>query len=169
MGEIFSQVWVWVVTALGGISLSAIISAIIYGCLKGAFNKAIAKINVEKIADKATEKGVERVKKIAFTHDIQPLVESELVKINEKSTEVLKEELKKVSVKYDKVVTILEKLSAYFDNSIGVSEQAKTELKKALVNAKEEEVLPAESVVVVEEKVTKVEIEAPKKSTKVER
>ena len=31
--------------------------------VKGAFNKAIAKINVEKIADKATEKGVERVKK----------------------------------------------------------------------------------------------------------
>lgn len=169
MGEIFSQVWVWVVTALGGISLSAIITSIIYGCLKGAFNKAIAKINVEKIADKATEKGVERVKKIAFTHDIQPLVESELVKINEKSTEVLKEELKKVSAKYDKVVTILEKLSAYFDNSIGVSEQAKTELKIALVNAKEEEVLPAESVVIVEEKVAKVEIEAPKKSTKVER
>lgn len=169
MGEIFSQVWVWVITALGGISLSAIITSIIYGCLKGAFNKAIAKINVEKIADKATEKGVERVRKIAFTHDIQPLVESKLVEINEKSTEVLKEELKKVSAKYDKVITILEKLSAYFDNSIGVSEQAKTELKKALANAKEEEVLPAESVVVVEEEVAKAEIEAPKKTTKVER
>lgn len=168
MGEFFSQVWVWVITALGGISLSAIISAIIYGCLKGAFNKTISKINVEKIADKATDKGIERVKKIAFTHDIQPLVESKLIEINEKSTEVLKKELAVVSAKYDKVVNILDKLACYFDNSIGVSEENKKALKKAIGEAREIEVLPAESVV-VEEKVAKVEILDTKKSTKVER
>lgn len=168
MGEFFSQVWVWIVTVLGGISLSAIISAIICGCLKGAFNKTISKINVEKIADKATDKGIERVKKIAFTHDIQPLVESKLIEINEKSTEVLKKELAVVSAKYDKVVNILDKLSRYFDNSIGVSEENKKALKKAIGEAREIEVLPAESVI-VEEKVAKVEIETPKKSTKVER
>lgn len=168
MGEFFSQVWVWIITALGGISLSAIISAIIYGCLKGAFNKTISKINVEKIADKATDKGIERVKKIAFTHDIQPLVESKLIEINEKSTEVLKKELAVVSAKYDKVVNILDKLACYFDNSIGVSEENKKALKKAIGEAREIEVLPAESVV-VEEKVEKVEILDTKKSTKVER
>ena len=168
MGEFFSQVWVWIITALGGISLSAIISAIIYGCLKGAFNKTISKINVEKIADKATDKGIERVKKIAFTHDIQPLVESKLIEINEKSTEVLKKELAVVSAKYDKVINILDKLACYFDNSIGVSEENKKELKKAIGEAREIEVLPAESVV-VEEKVEKVEILDTKKSTKVER
>lgn len=144
--EIFSEIWVWLVAALGGVSITGIISAVIYGCLKGAFNKTISKINVEKIAQDATEKGVEKVKKISFTHSIQPLVESELKKINEQSVEVLKQSLADVTTQYNKVILILEKLSAYFDNSIGVSDNAKEELKQAISEAKNEP-LQAESVV----------------------
>ena len=96
--EIINQVWVWIASAVGGISLTSIITAIIYGCLKSAFNKTISKINVQKIADQATEKGVEKVKKISFTHSIQPLVESELKKVNEHSIEVLKIILKKIMI-----------------------------------------------------------------------
>ena len=81
--EILSQIWVWIGTAIGGVSLAGIISAIIYGSLKGAFNRTISKINVQKIAEQATEKGVDKVKKISFTHSIQPIVESELKKVNE--------------------------------------------------------------------------------------
>ena len=81
MGEIFTQAVIWIGTALGGISLAGIMTAILYGCIKGAFNKTISKINVQKIADEATEKGVEKVRKVSFTHSIQPLVESELKKI----------------------------------------------------------------------------------------
>ena len=129
--EFLNEIWVWIMSAIGGLSLSAIISSIIYGCLKGAFNKTISKINVESIADKATEKGVERVKKVSFTHNIQPLVESELKKVNEHSVEVLKKELADVQAKYDNVIDILDKLACYFDNSIGVAEE-----KKDLATAK---------------------------------
>lgn len=171
--EIINQVWVWIVSAVSGISLAGIMAAIIYSCLKGAFNKTISKINVQKIVDQATEKGIERVKKIAFTHSIQPLVESELKKVNELSIEVLKIYMEEVSKKYENVLSVLEKLSAYFDNSIGVSEAAKKELKEAIANAKNEPIL-AESVV-VEENIEKTPIQAveptkqAKKPTKVER
>ena len=167
MGEIFTQAVIWIGTALGGISLAGIITAILYGCIKGAFNKTISKINVQKIADEATEKGIEKVRKVSFTHSIQPLVESELKKINEKATEVLDKSVQALNTKFDNVILILERLSAYFDNSIGVSEQAKAELKKAIADAKNE-VKTAESVVEVEN-VTKVEKIETKKSTKVER
>lgn len=167
MGEIFTQAVIWIGTALGGISLAGIMTAILYGCIKGAFNKTISKINVQKIADEATEKGVEKVRKVSFTHSIQPLVESELKKINEKATEVLDKSVQALNAKFDNVILILERLSAYFDNSIGVSEQAKAELKKAIADAKNE-VKTAESVVEVED-VTKVEKVETKKSTKVER
>ena len=50
--EIFNEIWVWLVAALGGISMTSIITAVIIGCLKGAFNKTISKINVEKIMTK---------------------------------------------------------------------------------------------------------------------
>lgn len=147
--EFLNEIWVWIMSAVGGVSLSAIISAIIYGCLKGAFNRTISKINVESIADKATEKGVERVKKVSFTHNIQPLVESELKKINEHSVEVLKKELADVQAKYDNVINILDKLACYFDNSIGVAEEKKVELKQAIAKAQNKPMV-AESVVVEE-------------------
>lgn len=143
---ILNQLWVWILSALGGLTLTGIITAIIYGSLKGAFNKTISKINVQKIADTATEKGIEKVRKVSFTHSIQPLVESELKKINEHSVEVMKTSLKETSEKYDKLIDVMEKLSAYFDNSIGVSETAKAELKNAIKNAKEDKLI-AESVV----------------------
>lgn len=147
--EILNSVWAWILATLGGISIAGILTAILYGCVKGAFNKTISKINVEKIADKATEKGVERVKKVSFTHNIQPLVESELSKINEKSVEVMKESLKDVEAKYDKVIDILQGLASYFDNSIGVPEEKKVALKEILANAKNEPI-QVKSVVVDE-------------------
>ncbi len=147
--EFLNEIWVWIMSAIGGLSLSAIISSIIYGCLKGAFNKAISKINVESIADKATEKGVERVKKVSFTHNIQPLVESGLEKVNEKAVETLREELVKLDNKYNNIINILEKQAAYFDNSIGVPEEKKAELKQAIVEAQNKPMV-AESVVVDE-------------------
>ena len=147
--EFLNEIWIWIMSAIGGVSLSAIISSIIYGCLKGAFNKTISKINVESIADKATEKGIERVKKVSFTHNIQPLVESGLEKVNEKAVETLREELVKLDNKYNNIINILEKQAAYFDNSIGVPEEKKAELKQAIVEAQNKPVV-AESVVIDE-------------------
>ena len=147
--EFLNEIWVWIMSAIGGLSLSAIISSIIYGCLKGAFNKTISKINVESIADKATEKGIERVKKVSFTHNIQPLVESGLEKVNEKAVETLREELVKLDNKYNNIINILETQAAYFDNSIGVPEEKKAELKQAIVEAQNKPVV-AESVVIDE-------------------
>lgn len=171
--EFLNEIWVWIMSAVGGVSLSAIISAIIYGSLKGAFNKTISKINVESIADKATEKGVERVKKVSFTHNIQPLVESELKKVNEHSVEVLKKELADVQAKYDNVINILDKLACYFDNSIGVAEEKKADLKQAIAKAQNKPMV-AESVVIDEivEPTPKQAVEPKtdrKSTTKVER
>lgn len=152
--EILNEIWVWIVSALGGVSLAGVISTSIYGCLKGAFIKTISKINVEKIADEATEKGIEKVKNVSFSHSIQPIVESELKKINEYSVEVVQKELAEVKAEYKTLIDIIKKLSAYFDNSIGVSETAKQELKQAIAQAENEPIEPTSCVVTdkVEEK-----------------
>lgn len=147
--EVLNEVWVWILSALGGVSLSGIISAVIYACLKGAFNKTINKINVQKIAEQATEKGVEKVKEVSFKHSIQPLVESGLQKVNEKSNEYIDNALEKVYAKLDKIILIQEKQAEYFDNSIGVPETKKEELKEIIRSAKEEPSV-VESVVVEE-------------------
>ena len=160
--EILNSIYVWVLSALAGISISGLISTFIYLALKGAFNKTISKINVQKIAEQATEKGIEKVKKVSFTHNIQPLCESELQKINEKSNEYIKESIKKLEEKLDKVILIQEKQAKYFDNSIGVSDEAKKELKEAIEKAKSDLVEPVESVVVEETKEESKQVEVKK-------
>ena len=175
--EILNEIWVWIVSALGGVSLAGVISAAIYGCLKGAFSKTISKINVEKIAKDATDKGIDKVKAVSFSHSIQPLVESELKKINEMSVEVVKKELNEVKAEYKTLINIIKKLSAYFDNSIGVSDTAKQELKQAIAEAENEPVEPTNYAVVgkVEEedeakdKTAREPLQDVKKATSVER
>lgn len=175
--EILNEIWVWIVSALGGVSLAGVISAAIYGCLKGAFSKTISKINVEKIAKDATDKGIDKVKAVSFSHSIQPLVESELKKINEMSVEVVKKELDEVKAEYKTLINIIKKLSAYFDNSIGVSDTAKQELKQAIAEAENEPIEPTNYAVVgkVEEedeakdKTEREPLQDVKKATSVER
>lgn len=175
--EILNEIWVWIVSALGGVSLAGVISAAIYGCLKGAFSKTISKIDVEKIAKDATDKGIDKVKAVSFSHSIQPLVESELKKINELSVEVVKKELNEVKAEYKTLINIVKKLSAYFDNSIGVSDTAKQELKQAIAEAENEPIEPTNYAVVgkVEEedeakdKTEREPLQDVKKATSVER
>lgn len=171
--EIFRQVIQAIAPYFAGVTIGGIISAIICGCLKGAFDKTIRKVDVEKIANKATDKGIERVKNVTFNHSIQPIVESRMTEIDEKVAKQFKEEIKKVQEKYDHLISIIEKLSSYFDGSIGVSEQAKAELKQAISDAKSEPV-EAESVVsneiVIEtEKVAEEPKKEPKTNTQVVR
>lgn len=110
----------------------------------------------------------EEIKSISFEQNIQPLVQSELKKVTEQANEYLKQQLKETQEGYDKLLNCLEKLSAYFDNSIGVSDEAKAELKQAIEEAKVP-VEPAntfETKVVVEEQPKEIVIETKKASKK---
>ena len=167
--EILNHIWQTVAPYLAGISIGGIFTAVIYGLLRGAFAKTVNKINVDKIVENATEKGIEKVKEISFKHSIQPLVNSELEKVTEKANRYISEEMYKLDTRYSHLIEILEKLSAYFNNSVFVSEEAKEELNKAIEEAKavehKVESVVAETVVEKEEK----KAEQGNKSTKTER
>lgn len=134
--EFLSEIWMWIATILGGVSLTAILTGVIVGCLKGAFSKLISKVNVEKIAEDTTTKSIEKIKKVSFEQSLLPIAKSELQKITETANEYIKASLAETQAKYDKLVAVLEKFYAYFDDSL-VSESKKQELKQALDEAKE--------------------------------
>ena len=134
--EIFNTIWSYIVAAVGGVSAVGILTSIVYCSLKAAFNKTISKINVEKISNEATDKGIERIKNISFKQSIQPIAESELRKITERANEYIDKALAGVQEKYDNLILIIEKLAEYFDNSIGVPDYKKEELHNAVDNAK---------------------------------
>lgn len=134
--ETLNAIWQAIYPYVAGVSVTGILSAVIYGCLNGAFSKTISKVNVEKICEDATSKGIDRVKEVSFKQSIQPLCESELKKITEQANDYMKSYLDEMNKKYDQLIEIIEKLSAYFDNSIGVSDTAKEDLKDSINKAK---------------------------------
>lgn len=149
--EIFGNIWAVLGISFGGVSLLTIMVTAIVLILKASVAKMINRINVEKIIEKSTDKGIERVRKISFTHSIQPLVESKLQEVNEYAVKVVKGELEKVQEKYDKLVNVIECLAEYFDNSIGVAEDKKEQLKNAIAIAKGEKVEEEVESTIVEE------------------
>lgn len=159
--EVLDIIWQYIAPIFGGLSIAGIVSAIIYGCLKGAFNRTISKINTEKIAKDAVDKGVEKVKEVSFKHNIQPIVQSELKKVTEEANEYLKQELESMKEQYAKLLNVLGKFAAYFDNSIGVPDEAKQELKQALLDA---EIEPTTDEIVVDSEIV---VEEPKSAEKV--
>ena len=133
--EVLDKIWAYVLPVGGGITLGAAIIAILVPVIKGVITRAVAKIDVEAVEKKAVDKGLDKIKTVSFKQSIQPVVESELRKVTEEANTYIKAQIDELNYNYVKLVTILTKLSAYFDNSIAVSDTAKAELKQALADA----------------------------------
>lgn len=134
--ETLNTIWNSIAPYVAILASSGVLSTIICGVLKGAFNKTINKINVEKISEMATDKGIEKIKSVSFKQSIQPLVESELKKFYEQAVSYTENTMGQTNQNLLMVVGMFEALAGYFDNSIGVSEEAKEKLKEAINLAK---------------------------------
>lgn len=135
--EILNSVWGWILSIFGGISISAIVIAIIIGFIKGFTKKIFAKINIKKVVEDATTQTIDKIKNVSIKQNIQPVLNSELQAVNEKANEYIKAEIDALNQNYIKLIKILEKLSAYFDNSFGVPEEKKKELHDTINSALE--------------------------------
>ena len=176
--ELLNTIWGYVLPIGGGLTVGAIIVAIALPILKGSATKIVSRLNIEEIEKKAVERGVEQVKNISFTQNIQPIVKSELVKVTEAVTAELQSNIEKVHNDYISILAIMEKLSAYFDNSIAITDDAKKALKDEIEKAKNAIVTPdiikvvddtKETVSAVPAAVQPAKEEKKKKSAGVER
>lgn len=149
-------------------AIASILGACISRAIKKSKNETTAALNTKVVANEVKKEIKDDIQNITFEQNIQPLVKSELKKVTEEANEYVKQQLKETQEGYNKLLNCLEKLSAYFDNSIGVSDEAKAELKQAIEEAK----VPAEPTntfetkVVVEEEQPKEIVIEPKKASK---
>lgn len=148
MNEILAKVLLYLGIGIGGTTVGGIIVGIVIACVKGLSKRVLAKLNVKQIAQDTVNETVGQVKKVVMTHSIQPLVNSEMEKVNEKVDKRLIELCERVDKRLDKIVNIQEKFYAYFDDSM-VSEDKKKALKEAIEDAKQG-VVEIESVIVEE-------------------
>lgn len=164
--EIWDKIWLTVVSLAGSGALSAIIASIFAFINNARIQKMIT--TAQKLSETEANKGIDKIKTITYKHDIQPIVESELKKINEYSVEVLKKELLVVKLQYDQLIHIVKALSHYFDNAYGINEDAREELNQYLDEA-EKAITPtqsAETQVIIEERTEETVVEPVKTSKK---
>ena len=103
---------------------------------EAAIRKFIQKIQVGEIVQKVVDDTMENIKGVAIQIELQPLITTELEKITKQVDEKLELAYEKNNDKLDKVIECFEKLACYFDNSIGVSQEAKDNLHSAINEAK---------------------------------
>lgn len=152
----------------GGLAVGTIVTIIAKAVFGGAIKKIVSKIDIEKIEKKAVDNGIDKLKTVSFKQSIQPLVTSELQKVTETVLGKVDEKLSVVDDGFYKVVDILEKLSAYFDNSIAITDERKEELRNAIKEAKIGAV-KEETILLVENDETEEKKEETPKTAKVER
>lgn len=135
------NIWNTIAPYFIGTTLGSTIVVSLVLILRAAIIKKIdgvdQKLDAKTFAKEMFKYLKEELKTMTIEQNIQPIVNSELQKINEASSELVKEELKLTQENYDKLINVVEKLAAYFDNSIGVSEEAKQDLRNAVLTAKE--------------------------------
>lgn len=174
MTEILQQIWDTIAPYVAGGTLGGTILVSVVLILRAAICKKIdgvkESVNNKVIANDVSKDLLEKIKNISFEQDIQPIVQSELKKVTEEANTYLKQQLKETQEGYNKLLNCVEKLAMYFDNSIGVSDEAKAELKNAieLARTKEEPSNQFTTTIVVEE-VAQEQPKKAKKSAEIER
>lgn len=160
-------IWQYVLPIGGGITVGAILISIATLCFKAFASKLISKINIEKVENKAVEKGIEKVKEISFSQSIEPIAKSELEKVTEQANEYIIKSNEQTHKDLQTILVILKKFSAYFDDSIAITNEKKQELKEEIDKALE---CPIQAQEIVIEDLVKEDVKETKKShTKVER
>lgn len=172
--EVLKNIWNWVLPIGGGATVGAILLAIFIPLIKAGVAKMFEKINIDgaikkqsDAIDGAVNKAVERVQGVSFTHSIQPLVESELMKVGEAANEQIKTQISEMHKENAALLAVLKAQAAYFDDSI-VSDEKKAALHNAIDTAEKIFVTPlAESTAEIAEVETE-EVKAKKTHKKAE-
>lgn len=148
MEEILQKIALYLGIGVGGLTVGGIIVGIVLAFVKGYAKRVGEKINVKQIVKDTITETVGQIKKITMAHSIQPLVASEMEKVNEKVDARLVEMCEKVGKRLDKIVNIFDKFHEYFEDSM-VSDDKKKAMKSAIEDAKQE-CVEIESVIIEE-------------------
>lgn len=154
----FSTMWAKYGNAITT-GLYTIISAIVLALVKKIVGGAVDKINnattISTISDSVANSVTNKIKQVETTIAIEPFIKAEIAKV----MEIAYNDVKKDYIENDKklyaTLMVLKSLSAYFDNSIGITQDSKEklaeEIKKAEALYNEEPTSETKVVVETEE------------------
>lgn len=162
--EYLNTIWGYILPYLP-LVISTVVSTVVTVIIKKIVNKKLDTINVEKVANQATDACLNKIKDVSFEHNIRPMVESELIKVREESKLIVKDEVKEIVKGNNDIIAILQALKTYFDDSAFISQDKKDNVQTIIDNSKEKVVEPVTSkiVIIADEEVAKKEEKVSKK------
>ena len=170
MFENVKTVWDIVIPVGAGITIGAIVVFIGLIIIKAVIGKLVGNliggIDYKKIAENATQKGIDTLKTVHFTQNVEPLAKSELLKVSEQANAMWEKRALFFEEKWDKAIKVLEIFTEYFDNSIGVPAEKKAELKSAFAEIKKKDLPPVETEIELVPETTAIEPPAFDNETK---
>lgn len=134
----FSTMWAKYGNAITT-GLYTIISAIVLALIKKIVGGAVDKINnattISTISDSVANSVTNKIKQVETTIAIEPFIKAEIAKV----MEIAYNDVKKDYIENDKklyaTLMVLKSLSAYFDNSIGITQDSKEKLAEEIKKA----------------------------------
>jgi len=171
--ETWEKVKPYCMGAFSGLTISGLVSAIFYAIVKSLTNKTLNKIDQKTNAETISTAVINDVKdhfaKTTIDVDIKPLMEKQYLILAQQVFETLYAATQKQDEKYLAMVKVFEKLSHYYDGSIGVTDAQREEVAEAIAYAESLLTEPTSTkakIVAVAEPVVKEE-DVFKKETKV--
>lgn len=134
--ELWAKIMPYVINTFTTTTLLAIITAILKSWINTKFEKNKITIDTTEIAKKSSDAILSKISNLQLKQSIQPLVESEMKKVCENIYATYNRDCKILQNRLDKIVNILEAQAHYFDNSIGITEEAKQSVKDAINEAR---------------------------------
>ena len=126
----------YVIPIGAGVTVGTIIVVVAVALLKGLISRLLAGTFSPKkqqdIADISASKAVEKLNGIHFKQSVAPIARSEFVKIREEAELMWKEKYDLLDEKFNKAVKVVECFAGFFENAIGVPDEKKIALKKAI-------------------------------------
>ena len=137
--ETWEKVKPYCMGAFSGLTIGGLVSAIFYAVVKSLTNKTLNKIDQKTNAETISSAVISDVKdhfaKTTIDVDIKPLMEKQYLILAQEVFETLYAATQKQDEKYLAMVNVFEKLSHYYDGSIGVTDAQKQELAEAIAYA----------------------------------
>lgn len=133
--EYLNTIWNYVLPVGAGVTVGAIIVYLVAFIVKRIVNKAVNRIDEKRIAKDAADAAIDHVKTISFEQSIQPVCESELIKINEAANKYVDDTVKELKEQNTTLINLISILASYFDNAIGIPEEKKEAMRNALKKA----------------------------------
>lgn len=157
LNEVWQLILPWIPTI---VSVVTAIGAVCFAIYKVVVLVKELKNDNKKNNEELKKEMLNSFKEVIFKHDIAPLVESNLKALDEKALSDVKNYVNQSTMQYNEILTILGEFSAFFDDSISISNEKKKALKTLILNAQskiEKEPQPVESQIIIEEPVKKKE------------